>query len=240
MWLAWIALLACGTPEPTAPDAHGPHAEGHEHGHEKQAAHEEGHGHHGDIHHRFDDPDKWAKTFDDPERDAWQQPTKVVEALELEPGMAVADIGAGTGYFNPHLAAAVGPDGKVVAIDIEPKMVEYMAERAKRDGTPQVEARVTQPGSHGLADGEVDRVLIVDTYHHIEDRPAYFGALRAALKPGGKLVIVDITKEAPFGPPVEARLTAEEVTQELAGAGWVVAGEVDLPHQYVLSFTPGS
>jgi len=226
-----------GRPAPRG--EHRPHSE-----HAEQAAqaehgeHGEGHGHHGDAHHRFDNPEEWAKTFDDPLRDDWQQPDRVIDALDIQPGMTVADIGAGTGYFNPHLAAAVGPEGTVIAIDIEPKMVEYMTERAVRDGTPQVKPRVTTPDDPGLAAGEVDRVLIVDTYHHIAQRPAYFTRLAEAMKPGGKLVVVDLTKEAPFGPPASQRLTAAEVTAELAAAGWVAAGQVDLPHQYVLSFTP--
>lgn len=222
-------LTACSqAPDPAGPLADAPPAVAHE-----------GHAHPNvdHAHHRFDDPEKWAKVFDDPERDAWQKPDVVVAGMGLSAGMVVADIGAGTGYFNARLARAVGPEGKVIAVDIEPTLVEHMAARAAREGTPQVEARLTTAASHGLADGEVDRVLLVDTFHHIEGRAAYFGSLRAAMKPGGKLVIVDLKADAPFGPPPEMRLSAEQVTAELEGAGWVREGAIDgLPYQYALIF----
>ena len=219
--LALVFALACGGGVP--------------HDHE---AHEHEHGEHGQEGHRFDDPERWSKVFDADDRDGWQQPAKVIAALDLKPGMAVADIGAGTGYFNPHLAAAVGAEGKVIAIDIEPAMVEHMAARATAEATPQVEARLATPDDAKLAAAEVDRVLLVDTYHHIGDRGAYFGALRAALKPGGRLVVVDLTKDAPFGPPPEHRIPLEAVTAELAEAGWRLHGSASLPHQYVGVYAP--
>src|SRR6185503_14432624 len=84
------------------------------------------HGDHATVHHAFNDPAKWAKIFDDPERDAWQKPNDVVAALELKPGMTAADLGAGTGYFTAPLSRAVGPKGAVLSIDPEPEMVEYL------------------------------------------------------------------------------------------------------------------
>lgn len=84
------------------------------------------HGHHGGgMHHGFKDVARWIKVFDHPERDQWQKPQAVVSALQLEPGMSVVDIGAGTGYFLPHLRAAVGDAGRVLALDVEPNMVAY-------------------------------------------------------------------------------------------------------------------
>ena len=79
----------------------------------------------------FANAEQWAKLFDDPGRDAWQKPVELVAALELAPGMTVADIGAGTGYLEGHLAAAVGAEGRVIAIDSEPAMVEYMKARVQ-------------------------------------------------------------------------------------------------------------
>ncbi|MEZ4321768.1 MAG: methyltransferase domain-containing protein [Myxococcota bacterium] len=229
------SLIACSgeAPMPTEPEAHHEaHGARHEGGHE-------GHPNVDHAHHRFDDVERWTKVFDDPERDAWQRPEEVVAAMAVSPGMTVADIGAGTGYFNPHLAQAVGPSGHVVAIDIEPNLVAHMTKRAEADGTPQVEARLVQPDAHGLSAGEADRVLLVDTYHHIEGREAYFRSLLTAMKPGGELVIVDLTREAPFGPPPEMRLSAEQVKTELASAGWAFVRSVDtLPNQYVVVFTP--
>lgn len=238
MFVLW--LLACGS-EPVldgGPSAHGEMHEGGEHeGH--GAGHEghEGHGEHGSAHHRFDDVERWVKVFDDPERDAWQKPGLVVSAMGISPGMTVADIGAGTGYFNPHLAAAVGPEGTVIAIDIEDNLVAHMTERAQTEGTPQVKPRKAPMDGPALQDGEADRVLIVDTYHHIADRSVYFAKVAAGTSEGGRLVVVDLTKDAPFGPPADERLAPEVVKAELAEAGWTFVEAVDgLPHQYVLVF----
>ena len=90
-------------------------------------------------HHRFDDAAKWAQVFDDPSRDAWQKPHEVIQALAPKPDAAIADIGAGTGYFTARLARMT-PRGKVYAIDTEPDMVRYVAERAKRAGLANVVA----------------------------------------------------------------------------------------------------
>src|SRR5689334_23764588 len=87
--------------------------------------------------HSFGDAQKWAHVFDDPARDAWQKPHEVIQALALKPGASVADIGAGTGYFSARLAKML-PQGKVYAVDVEPDMVRYLAERAKRDGLANV------------------------------------------------------------------------------------------------------
>jgi len=245
MW--WSILLACAP----APHDHAGH-EPHDHeAHAPSAApaapadealgdgapHGE-HRHEGSAHHRFDDAAKWSEVFDDPERDAWQKPADVVAAMALSPGMTAADIGAGTGYFNPHLAAAVGPTGKVLALDIEPNLIAHMTARAERDGTPQVEARLGTPDDAGLKPAEADRVLIVDTYHHIQTRPAYFAKVRAGVKPGGKLIVVDFKKEdSPMGPPVAERIAPDVVQAELIEAGWVFERAVDgWPYQYVLVF----
>jgi ubiquinone/menaquinone biosynthesis C-methylase UbiE len=88
--------------------------------------------------------------FNDPARDAWQKPEDVVRAMSISPGMSVADIGAGTGYFLPHLARAVGPAGNVVGVDIEPDMVRHTNDRASRDHLPNVHAMLTRPDDPGL------------------------------------------------------------------------------------------
>lgn len=237
-----MILLACSqAPSEPAPEV------GEMAHHQREAAHGAHQGHEGhkvgSAHHRFDDAEKWAEVFDDPERDAWQKPAELVAALGLQAGQKVADIGAGTGYLEPHLAEAVGADGAVVGIDIEPNLVTHMNQRFADAGISQASARLAEAADPKLADGEFDLVVLVDTYHHIEDRPGYFAKVLTGLAPGGRLVVVDFVKDAdiPVGPPPEHRLSAEQVTQELTGAGWAAAGALDvLPYQYALVFTPAS
>lgn len=185
--------------------------------------------------HRFEHAEAWAKDFDDPTRDDWQKPDKVVAAMQLAPGMVVADVGAGTGYFESRLSAAVGATGRVLALDIEPDMVRHLGERASKERLANVEARLVAPGDPGLAPASVDRVLIVDTWHHIADRGTYSARLRASLKAGGEVVIVDFRADAHHGPPPAHRIPPEEVVRELSVGGLdgrIV--EAGLPEQYVV------
>jgi SAM-dependent methyltransferase len=184
--------------------------------------------------HRFEHADEWAKVFDDPARDAWQQPDRVLEALALAPAMVVADIGAGTGYFAVRLARAV-PRGQVIATDVEPDMVRYMAERARREGLANVRAVQTPPGSPRLAKASVDRVLVVDVWHHLGDRVAYARELAEALRPGGLIAVVDFKADARHGPPPRHRLAPEAVAADLRAAGLSAeVSAIDLPEQYIV------
>ncbi len=222
-----ITLVACGGGRPASTPAHHPH----EHEHEGHAGASTPPGHH----HRFEDAASWSKVFDDPARDAWQKPAVVVAALSLAPGMAVADVGAGTGYFEPHLSRAVGKDGTVLAVDIEPDMVRHLGERAQREGLGNVQPRLAKPDDPGLADGSVDRILVVDTWHHVDDRVAYARRLARALRPKGFVAIVDFTKTSPEGPPPAMRLAPEEVERELTAAGLRARTRaIDLPYQYLV------
>lgn len=185
--------------------------------------------------HSFSDADSWAKVFDDPERDRWQKPHEVIGALKLTPDAKVADIGAGTGYFAARLAHMT-PMGRVYAADIEPDMVKYLAERAKREGLNNLVAVQAKRDSAALPE-KVDRVLVVDTYHHIGDRVAYFKRLQGSLKPNGEVAIIDFTAESPIGPPKSERIPAWKVAEEMGLAGYVqVAQHTFLPNQYFLVF----
>ena len=185
--------------------------------------------------HSFGDADKWAKVFDDPERDAWQKPHEVIEALALKPDAAVADLGAGTGYFAMRLAHMVSK-GRVYGVDLEPKMVKYLAERAKKEGLKNLSAVQGTPSDAKLP-AKVDLVLLVDVYHHIDAREAYFGKLAAALKPGGRVAIIDFNASSKVGPPVRERMTAEQVQVEMGKAAYRLAAHHDfLPNQYFLVF----
>jgi ubiquinone/menaquinone biosynthesis C-methylase UbiE len=158
-----------------------------------------------------------------------------VTLLSLRPGMTVADLGAGTGYFEARLGQAVGDGGRVLALDVEADMVTYLIDRGGREGWRNVAALKVQPDDPGLEAGSVDRVLIVDTWHHLPDRAAYARKLAAALRPGGSVMIVDFTKESQMGPPVHARVVPEQAIEELA-AGGLEARMVPetLPEQYVV------
>jgi ubiquinone/menaquinone biosynthesis C-methylase UbiE len=192
------------------------------------------------THHPFNDPEKWAKVFDDPGRDEWQKPGEVVKALGLKPGMTAADLGAGTGYFMAALSQAAGSGGVVLEIDTEPEMVGYLAKRAKKEALLNVVPVLALYEEPFLPKGRVDRVLIVDTYHHIDDRRAYFTRMRQALAPGGRVAVVDFHKRPlPVGPPPEHKLEREVVVHEMEQAGYRLADEPTfLPYQYFLIFAP--
>ena len=185
--------------------------------------------------HDFSGAEQWSKYFDDPERDRWQKPHEVIRALGLPPDAVVADVGAGTGYFAVRLAHMT-PRGRVFAVDIEPDMVKYLAERARRENLRNLEAVLGRPDDPRLP-AKVDRVLVVDTYHHIEARSTYFGRLRGDLKPGAEVAIIDFAPESPVGPPPASRVPRQRVVDEMQRAGYALSAEhTFLPNQYFLVF----
>jgi len=189
--------------------------------------------------HSFGDAEKWAHVFDDPQRDDWQKPHEVIQALRLQPDAVVADIGAGTGYFSARLSRML-PSGKVYAVDLEPDMVRYLAERAEREGLRNLHAIRGDADRANLPE-PVDLVLLVDVYHHIDDRSRYFARLKDALKANGRVAIIDFRMDAQNGPPRAARIAPAQVKDEMARAGYALAGEERfLPEQYFLVFTASS
>jgi ubiquinone/menaquinone biosynthesis C-methylase UbiE len=205
-------------------------AQDHEHSNAMPAEHAD------HMDHRFENPEDFAKTFDDPARDAWQMPDKVIAALKLKSGQIVADIGAGTGYFSVRLAKA-NPGFKVYGVDIESSMVSYLRSRAMKEGLSNITAVQAQPDSANLPTA-VDLALIVDTYHHIPNRVDYFRKLAASLKVGGRVAIVDFKPESTMGPPKEFHFTAEKIREELRQAGFRQIEKLDfLPEQQFLIFS---
>jgi ubiquinone/menaquinone biosynthesis C-methylase UbiE len=178
-----------------------------------------------------------TQVFDDPTRDAWQRPDDVLRALQLEPAMSVADVGAGTGYFSVRLARAV-PRGQVIATDLEPDMLRFLGERARREQLSNLRTVLATPTASGLAPNSADRILIVHVWHHLADREKYARDLAAALRPGGRLFIVDFAPNAQRGPPASMRLAPEAVIAELEGAGLSASvSPMALPDQYIVEGT---
>jgi cyclopropane fatty-acyl-phospholipid synthase-like methyltransferase len=186
------------------------------------------------LEHLFD-PKQSAKSFDDPARDAWQMPDRVIAALALKPGEVIVDIGSGTGYFTVRLAKSSAAP-KVFGADIEPEMVRYLNGRAAKEGLKNVIAIQAAADSPKLPE-PVDLALVVDTYHHIGDRENYFRNLAKWLKPGGRVAVIDFKQESPEGPPKEFRFAPEKFKTEMAKAGYKLAGQYDfLPRQNFLLF----
>lgn len=188
---------------------------------------------------KFDNINKWVEVFEDPARAEWQKPDDVVQNLNLKTGDVVADIGAGTGYFTRLFAAAVGPQGKAVGLDIESSMVEHMKEDARKRNLANYEAQVVKPDDPGLEPQSVDVVFICNTFHHINDRAEYLNKLSRALKANGRIVIVDFYKKPlPVGPRMpEHKLSETEVKKEFTAAGFHLTRSLDfLPYQYFLEF----
>jgi len=187
--------------------------------------------------HSFGNAEHWAHVFDDPKRYVWQKPHEVIQALNPKPDAVIADLGAGTGYFAVRLANMV-PEGRVYGVDVEPDMVKYLAERAKREKRVNLVAVAGAPDNPRLPE-KADLILLVDVYHHIEDRERYFRNLVGSLKPGGRVAIIDFRMDSPQGPPKAARIAPDRVIAELEGAGYKVATQHGfLPNQYFLVFQP--
>ena len=188
--------------------------------------------------HSFAGAEGWAKVFDDPARDAWQKPHDVIQALGLRPNSIVADIGSGTGYFSARLAHFV-PKGRVYGVDVEPEMVNYLRDRAKREGLSNITAVAGEPDEPRLPE-RVDLILMVDVLHHINDRKRYLRKLRDSLNPGGRVAIIDFNQKSKMGPPRRERIKPEQAKSEMKQSGYALLKEhAFLPEQYFLVFGLG-
>jgi len=233
-----IACLLMAAATPTAAQDESGESHGHGSHGEQARGHDEDHD--ATVHHRFDDVERWVERFDDPSRDEWQKPEVVVQFLQVPDGGVVADLGAGTGYFTVHLSRAVGPEGLVFAVDIEPELIEHLGARIEEEGLGNVRPVLADRDRPELAERSTDLVLICDTWHHIDDRLVYLGKLARVLRKGGRVAVVDFREgDLPVGPPAGHKLARDAVVAEFEEAGWSLADESDaLPYQYVLVFRP--
>ena len=159
-----------------------------------------------------------VRRFESPERDAYQQPKKVLNYLGPLQGKKVMDLGAGSGYFSVKLAEG---GAQVIAADVDQDFQEFLQKRIAEDQIANIETRMIPYDSPGLSSGEVDMVLMVNSYHHVENRPDYFAKVKAGTRSGGELVIIDYFKyEIPVGPPVDHKVSMDIVINELKQAGY--------------------
>jgi arsenite methyltransferase len=177
---------------------------------------------------------------EDPNRDSWQQPDAVIAVLELEKGQRVAEIGAWSGYFTLRLAQAVGPTGHVTALELEEEVLSYLRQRVERDGLSNVTAEQIVVTQTRLETAAYDVIFVSNFYHHLHhqsERTAFLQMLGQALKPDGRLIILDFFNKAgmPVGPASHMRLSQEVVQSELQAAGLAIAQTFTfLPYQYIV------
>jgi ubiquinone/menaquinone biosynthesis C-methylase UbiE len=185
------------------------------------------------------DPAAYIAALEDPARDAYQKPHEVLTALDIKAGEVIADIGAGSGYFALRLAHHVGPTGHVYAVDVSPDMVRHLNQRIRDARLLNVSAILAAPDDP-LLPRPVNRVLFVDVWHHIENRPQYLAGIRKLLAPGGQVVMIDFhKKELPIGPPVSMKIAREDLVAEMQANGFRLAREHGfLEYQYFLVFEP--
>ncbi|HEY5543363.1 MAG TPA: class I SAM-dependent methyltransferase [Candidatus Binatia bacterium] len=172
-------------------------------------------------------------------RDEWQQPQKVIAALKIQPGASVADLGSGGGYFTFRLAEAVGPSGKVYAVDIDRDMVDLIAERATKEERSNVEVILARPEDPSLPKAGVDLIFTSNTYHHIEDRVAYFANLRKYLRRNGRVAIIEFDRRGWLEGLLRHYTPSEFIKREMEQAGYMLQQEFDfLNRQSFLIFVP--
>lgn len=173
-----------------------------------------------------------------PDREDWQQPERMMDALRIGEGSVVADLGAGGGWFTVRLARRVGPNGRVYAEDVQPQMIEAITRRVQREALRNVVPRLGTHDDPKLPGGGVDVVLMVDTYNEVEARVALLRNIARALKPDGRLGIVNFKKDGGGpGPDIEERVDADEVIRDANAAGLRLhSRETFLRYQYFLVF----
>ena len=191
--------------------------------------------------HQLWDIDTYIQALERPERDEYQQPDKVIATLGLKPGMVVADVGAGSGYFTRRLAQAVGNTGQVIVIDVEQKMLDYNKQELEKLGiADRAKFILAKPDDPSLPENAVDLVFLCNVYHHIEHQVDYFAKTKSVLTPNGRVAIVDFYRDersGELGFPKHHLVPREQVITNMEYAGYVLSKEhTFLSRQYFLEF----
>ncbi len=195
----------------------------------------------------FRDPklnvDTWTQRFEGESREVHRARQEIVDVLEIQPGQTVADVGTGTGLFVAYLSVAVGPTGRVIATDIAPGFVEHVRQRAEAAGLKNVTTQLGGRDDVKLAPESVDLIYTCDTYHHFEDTAAILATMRRALKPGGRLVVVDYHRIEGVTRPFlmeHVRAGKEVFKAEILGAGFTALPDPEAPfleENYLMVFS---
>ena len=170
------------------------------------------------------------------EREDEEAPSKAIDALGLAPGMVIADIGAGSGYYTSRLARKVAPSGRVIATDIQPGMIEILDRRIKAEGLANVTTVLGAGDDPRLPPNSIDLAIMVDVYHELQQPQLFLQRLKPAFKPGGRLVLLEFRKEDPRVPILDVhKMSIAEVKAELEAEGYALDRVIDiLPWQHII------
>jgi ubiquinone/menaquinone biosynthesis C-methylase UbiE len=179
-----------------------------------------------------------AEWLERSEREKEEAPQAALDALGVQPGMVVADVGAGTGYFAFRIATRVGPTGKVYANDVQPEMLDRIRAKSRRENLSNVETVLGSEADPRLPAGAMDLILLADVYHELSQPQAMLQKLRAALKPDGRLVLLEYRKEDPTIPiRPDHKMSIAEVRTEVEAEGFKLDRVLDtLPRQHIFFF----
>ena len=174
------------------------------------------------------------------ERESEEHPDDALDALNIKPGMVVADVGAGVGYITTRLAKRVGPSGRVYATDIQPEMLARLRERLDHEHISNVEPVLSSQADPKLPAGKIDLILMVDVYHELTQPQRMLRKMKEALKPDGRLVLIEYRKEDPTIPiRPEHKMSVAEVKTEVEAEGYRLAEVLrNLPRQNIFVFAP--
>lgn len=172
------------------------------------------------------------------EREQEERPTRALQIMDVPPGATVADIGAGSGYFTERLARLVGPNGRVYASDIQPGMLDLIRQRIARERLTNVVLVLGDPADPKLPEASIDLALMVDVYHELADPQVVLAHIKRALKPAGRLVLIEYKGEDPTIPIIPShKMTVAQAKLEVEHEGFVLAtADSSLPRQHVLIF----